>query len=945
MPLLIVESPAKAKTIAGYLGAGWVVRASYGHIRDLPPKEIAIEVDPASRTVAMAYKPLAEKAKAIAMLKEAAKTAGDIYLATDLDREGEAISWHLCHILGIDPHRAKRITFSEITKTAISAAVANPRPLNLDLVDAQQARRAIDRLVGYTLSPLLSGWMGAGLSAGRVQSAGLAVIVRREREIRNFVPVDYHVIGATVDVGAAEGISERKFRARLVGRAEGAGGRQFEPLDKLAWRDERDAQAVVAALEAASAAGKVQLGVVEKDEATRNPSAPFTTSTLQQEASRKLGFGAKLTMDLAQELYQGQPIEGEGQVGLITYMRTDSVALSDEAVAAIRDHILTQWGADYLPAKPRTYSTSAKGAQEAHEAIRPTSVARTPDIVRRSLANQKNGKEMADLYELIWKRAVACQMAAAVYDTVRIETWAESNWVPTTDERVAAEEQGQKAGGGAAVWQLETKGRTLRFDGFLAVYAEDEDEEDTQDDDPEDQTLPPVNQGEAARLEDIAAKKTQTKPPARFTEASLIKYLERAGVGRPSTYAQIIATLYARNYMVSERKKLVPTKLGERVVEALEKYFPDIVDLEFTARMEETLDDVARGDADWEDVVCDWWVPYSQNLQARQAEVPRGALMEKADTPCPQCGKELVARQWKSGEVWACTGYPDCRYVRPANIEYLDETCPECGEGRLCERQGKGRKKFIVCERRPECPYLRNKSDKPVAGAEPCPECGKGRRMRKKGKYGAYVGCERWWECKWIDRGPAPESTGETCPECGEGELLGRTTKTGKKFYGCSRYPDCKFARWPEDKTGEKCPDCGEGDLINRTSKKGNPFIACNRWPDCKYTRWPDDGRPAPKPTGETCPKCEEGNLVERVSRKGTTFVGCDRYPGCDYIKSDRPPAEKISTGVLCPQCGQDSLMVRQGPSGVFYGCGAYPNCKYTTDQDPRQTSSQGEAT
>ena len=889
MRLLIVESPAKAKTISGYLGSGWMVRASFGHIRDLPKRELGVDPD---QGMALTYVPVEGKERAVQALREAYAKADEVYLAPDPDREGEAIAWHVAEMLGIPEQRRQRVTFTEITKTAIQAAVQHPRRIDSSLVDAQQARRVIDRLMGYTLSPLLSGWVGGRLSAGRVQSAGLALIVEREREIRAFVPEEYWNIFTHL-----EGVDHRDqpFRAKLVRVGE-------RKLDKLSINTKDQADKLKAALERAS----YSIRDVTRDESRRNPPPPFVTSTLQQEAARKLGFSAEKTMQVAQELYQGVELGDEGAVGIITYMRTDSVNLSDEALSQIGAYVRERFGDDYALDQPRTYTTKAKNAQEAHEAIRPTSVRREPDAIAQHLT-----ADQAALYRLIWLRAVATQMASAVYDTMVVEV----------DGRLAEDTN-------TAHFGLEARGRALKFDGFLAVYEEGTDDEGDEEDE-EGGLLPPVVAGEGCDLLEVETQQSTTKPPPRYTEASFVKELERRGVGRPSTYATIVSTIIKRGYVEVVKKKLIPTELGETVVEILEKNFPDVVDSGFTARMEGDLDGIAAGEKDWVEFTAAWWKPFKAQADLKAQTIERGAYEKKADRPCPLCGSDLVLRRSTKGAFYACKGYPECKYAIDADATRTDEPCPACGEGKLLERVGKGRRKLLACELYPKCQYRRRKTDKRTD--RQCPECGKGALLEKKAKSGnKFYGCEMFPECRYTEpEGGPPQQTDEPCPACGQANLVIRQGKYGP-FAACPRYPECTYIksdRPPAEKTGEKCPECKKGELVVRQGKKG-PFTACDNYPECRYIK---SDRPPAEKTGEKCPECGEGELVIRQGKKGP-FAGCSNFPKCRYIKSDRKEA---TTGVVCPTCEKGELVERVGARGTFFSCNRYPACKTAFNDRP----------
>ncbi|HET8551217.1 MAG TPA: type I DNA topoisomerase, partial [Gammaproteobacteria bacterium] len=625
--LVIVESPAKAKTINKYLGKDFEVMASYGHVRDLVPKEGA--VDPA-HGFAMKYQVIERNSKHVDSIVKALKKADALYLATDPDREGEAISWHLYALLDekgvLDDKQVGRVVFHEITKRAVNDAIANPRELSTELVNAQQARRALDYLVGFNLSPLLWKKIRRGLSAGRVQSPALRMIVERELEIEAFKAQEYW----TLEADAAK--NGQAFVAKL---AE-FGGKKVE---QFTFTDDKGAHAAQKALEQA-ANGQLNVLNVDTKQRKRNPAAPFTTSTLQQEASRKLGFTAQRTMRTAQQLYEGIDT-GEGAIGLITYMRTDSVNLANEALDDIRELIATRYGKDQLPKQPRRYKTKAKNAQEAHEAIRPTSAGREPASLRGKLSN-----DQYRLYELIWKRTVACQMIHAVFDTVAVDLGCgEGN-------------------------RFRATGSVLVEPGFIAVYQEGRD--DSTDND-EDKLLPELAEGDTVSLEAVRADQHFTEPPPRYSEASLVKALEEYGIGRPSTYASIIQTLQQREYVEMDRKRFIPTDVGRVVNKFLTEHFTQYVDYDFTARLEDELDEVARGEKDWVPLLDEFWSPFKSLVDEKEESVSRkDVTSEELDEACPKCGKPLSIRLGRRGRFIGCTGYPDCDYTRN-----LDESADE----------------------------------------------------------------------------------------------------------------------------------------------------------------------------------------------------------------------------------------------------------------------------
>jgi DNA topoisomerase-1 len=702
--LVIVESPAKAKTIEHYLGAGHRVMASVGHVRDLPKRSLGVDVE---HDFAPRYEPLKEKRRDLERLATEAKRSERVWLATDLDREGEAIAWHLAEYIGIPEERLRRVTFSEITKGAVEEAFANPRQINLDLVNAQQARRVIDRLVGYKLSPLVASKIRRGLSAGRVQSVAVRLVVEREREITAFTPEEYWSL--TAQLQRQEGAAS--FAAELT-RIDGEKAR-------VGSADEAREH------EAALRSARYVVDKVTRSERKRSAPPPFTTSTLQQEASRKLGFGARRTMSAAQKLYEGIALP-EGQVGLITYMRTDSVALASGAVAEARNVIGSRYGADFVPKRPNAYRTKSRGAQEAHEAIRPSSFARTPDSVRGHLRSDEYR-----LYELIWKRAMASQMVPARFELVGVDIRADQRYT-------------LHAGASKRV-----------FDGYQAVYVEGRDDEE---EDERLAVLPELRDGEPLTLLDLLSEQHFTQPPPRFSEASLIKALEEHGIGRPSTYAPTMETIKQRGYVTLEDRRLMPTESAFKVTDLLVEHFPEIVDPEFTARMEDQLDDVAAGTHEWVPVVRDFYSPFAQQIDAGRQNIAK--QVELTDIICPLSGHPLLKRFGRNGWFLGCSGYPECKY-----------TAPLPGE-------------------EPEA------LDLPGVG-ETCPECGQGHLAAKRGRFGPFVGCDRYPDCKYIkkDAQPASQRFGP-CPQCGQGTVVSKRSRRGRGFWGCDRYPDCDYSTW-----------------------------------------------------------------------------------------------------------------------------------------------------
>ena len=681
--LVIVESPAKAKTVGRFLGKGYTVRASVGHIRDLLRSTLSVDVD---HDFTPKYRVPNEKREVVKALKAEAAQATDIYLATDPDREGEAIAWHLLEAAEIEPARDRRVVFHEITKPAIEEAFAHPRDIAMDLVHAQQARRILDRLVGYSLSPLLWAKVRGRLSAGRVQSVAVRLIVDRERQIDAFVPSEYWSIEAELKKAAGNGAHKPDtFRARLVKIAEDEVG--TGEASRL--KTEADVQAILADLKAASyVVARVKIG-----ERKRSPSAPFTTSTLQQDASRRLGFTAKRTMATAQQLYEGVEI-GEDQVtGLITYMRTDSTNVSTIAQTEARDFVTQRFGADYLPAEPPQYKTRAKGAQEAHEAIRPTTVAREPKPLADYLT-----KDQLKLYTLIWQRFVASQMAPAVFDTISVEIGA----------------QGQ-----ARAYLFRVSGSVMKFAGFLAIYEEARDEDAVRDEEDETPSLPPLTADEALALVQALPEQHFTQPPPRYSEASLVKALEEYGIGRPSTYAPTISTIQQRGYVLREDKRLAPTETGLIVNDLLVDHFPEIVDLNFTANMELELDQIADGEREWVGVLREFWEPFAVQVKNAETDMPQvNTGPEYVGRDCPETGHPLIIRWGRYGKFIGCSDFPKCRYTEPW-LEKIGVFCPK-DHGDLVERKTRKGRVFYGCANYPTCDFTSWKRPLP----QPCSNCG-----------------------------------------------------------------------------------------------------------------------------------------------------------------------------------------------------------------------------
>lgn len=758
--LVIVESPAKAKTIKKYLGKEFEVLASYGHIRDLVPKKGAVDPE---HQFAMKYEIIEKNAKHVDAIVKAFNKSDALYLATDPDREGEAISWHVYEILKAKKALKKkpvyRVAFFEITKKAVNDAVANPREVSMDLVNAQQARRALDYLVGFNLSPLLWKKVRRGLSAGRVQSPALRLIVEREEEIEKFIQQEYWTIHANASA------KKQNFAARLIEYA-GEKLQQFSIVNK-----EQVDELQKALLE--SAQGKLTVVKVDKKKRKRNPSAPFTTSTLQQEAIRKLGLTAQKTMRVAQQLYEGIDV-GKGSVGLITYMRTDSVSLGNDAVNAIRQFISERYGKTEIPDEARLFKTKTKNAQEAHEAIRPTDVFLTPETIKTHLT-----PEQFRLYELIWKRTIASQMIHATLDVTSIDLITSSD--------------GKKAQG-----KFRANGSILTHPGFIAVYQEEKDEGHKKDEEETGILLPALEEGEIVDLLDILPEQHFTEPPPRYSEASIVKALEEFGIGRPSTYAAIISTLIHREYAILEQKRFQPTDVGRIVNRFLTQYFTQYVDYDFTARLEDELDAISRGEKEWIPVMDDFWHPFDKLVNNINETVSRkDVTQEVLDEACPKCAKPLTIRLGKRGRFVGCSGYPDCDFTRNLEGEVTTASEPEIIPDRLC------------------------------------PECNSALTY-KFGRYGKFIGCTNYPNCKHIEPLEKPADTGVVCPQCTKGSLLKRKSRFGKIFYSCSTYPVCNYAIW-NPPLNEPCPKCAWPILTIKTTKRRGTEKVCPR-KECGFT-------------------------------------------------------------------------------------------------------------
>jgi len=796
-----VESPAKAKTINKYLGKDFIVKASLGHIKDLPKRDLAVDVEHGFEP---RYEVIEGKKKLVAELKQAARKVKDVYLAADPDREGEAICSHLQEELSEKKNgpRIYRVMFNEITKKAVAKAFEKPGQVDVNLVDAQQARRVLDRLVGYKISPLLWDKVRRGLSAGRVQTVALRVIVEREREIRAFIAKEYWTIDADLAAKKPPALTARLARINgetaEIGSTEAAGG-------------------VVSALE--GAAYTVQS--VSTREKRRFPVAPFITSTLQQESSRKLRFSVKRTMMLAQRLYEGVEV-GKDTVGLITYMRTDSTRVSDDAIRDVRDFIGERYGREFLPDSANFYK-SKKGAQDAHEAVRPTSMAYAPDVVDKYLQEDER-----KVYRLIWNRFVASQMMPALYDQTTIDVGAK--------------------GKNGDDYLFRATGSVLKFEGFLKVYKEGKDQLDEEDEELK-HHLPLVTEGERLRFKAIRPEQHFTEPPPRYNEATLVKRLESDGVGRPSTYASIISTIQEREYVKKDGGRFTPTELGMVVTDLLLESFDDIFDVTYTARMEEELDEIEEGKIDWRVAMQEFYERFDKDLKHAEEHMTNIKRMEKpTDEICPKCGKPLVIKWGKHGSFIACTGYPECTYTRELTVDLPDvdkadlseqgdeEYCENCGRPMVLKKGRFGT--FLACTGYPDC-----KTTKQIGGQqkkpdqkldETCPQCGN-HLVLKTGRFGEFTACSNYPTCKYVKQ----KTIGVKCPECNEGEVVERRSKRGKTFYGCNRWPECNFVAWGKP-VPEKCPECGSPYMIEKWLKAGTVWQCPNA--ECKHKQ------PAPQP-------------------------------------------------------------------------------------------------
>jgi len=828
--LVIVESPAKAKTIQKYLGKGFTVEASLGHVKDLPKSTLGVDT---SNDFETDYIVIPGKEKVVAKLKKLALSADNIYLAPDPDREGEAIAAHLADELDENgskkkkaakkakkgepepPPRIQRVTFNEITKRAVQAAFERPRAIDRNLVDAQQARRVLDRLVGYQVSPLLWDKVRRGLSAGRVQTVALRLIVEREREIKAFEKKEYWTIDAHLAASKPPA-----FDARFVGKGE----------EKIEIPNGEEAEKIRTAIEKADWVVRS----VDKKERRRNAAPPFTTSKLQQDSSRKLRFSVKRTMMIAQRLYEGVELGEEGSIGLITYMRTDSTRVAPEAIQEVREYVGKEYGPTYLPENPNTFKEK-KEAQAAHEAIRPTSVIRHPDQIKQYLKEDEY-----KVYKLIWQRFVASQINPAVFDQTTVDI----------DAKAKANE----------VFWFRVTGSVLKFDGFLKVYEESKEGKDEEDEELK-HKLPALEAGQKLTLKELKPEQHFTEPPPRYNEASLVKELEERGIGRPSTYSAILSTIQERQYVQKLGGKFVPTEIGLVVTDLLVENFRDIFDVQYTARLEEELDEIEEGKEKWTDAMADFYKKFQKDLKYAEKHMENIKRMEKpTDEKCELCGSPLVIKWGKHGSFYACSTYDKddpntCKFTKenPINLPDLDsadmqetgaaeEYCENCGRVMVLKRGRFGQ--FMACTGYPDCKTTRRldqgKKVPDIPLDELCPKCGRNMMIRH-GRFGEFTACSGYPECKYVKQ----NFIGVKCPDCKDGELVEKRARKGNTFYGCSNYPKCKFTS-ANKPIPEKCPSCGSEFLVEKNLKAG-PVIACPN-KECDYER----PAPPPPPSPET---------------------------------------------------------------------------------------------
>ncbi|MCA9244851.1 MAG: type I DNA topoisomerase [Phycisphaerales bacterium] len=990
--LVIVESPAKAKTINKYLGGKFVVKASMGHVRDLPPHDFGIDLGDNFRPT---YEISRGRSKVVTELKKLAEKAPEVVLATDRDREGEAIAWHLVEALNLPGEKIRRVIFNEITKSAIRDAFEHPHTLDLDRVNAQQARRILDRIVGYELSPLLWSKIAKGLSAGRVQSVAVRLIVEREREIREFVPEESWKIVAYLAADPAKSTDLTKqwrkfvspdttqkdiqrwlsdhagFKAELVE----IGGKPFDAKDveaakaaaealgfvtdevrKQPWKDyphlNLELVDLVGGFGGASAA-KLRVSDLTTKRTQTRPPGPFTTATLQQQSSTQLRFAASRTMRVAQALYEGIDIGSEGSVGLITYMRTDSTNLSGESLTAVRDFIDRQYGANYKPEKPNFFGKRQERAQEAHEAIRPTDPTRTPESLKKHL-----NADQFKLYDLIWRRFVSCQMKPAEWDSTSVS--------------VACDTKLGEA-------KLNGSGRKLVFDGFMKVAGVSS----------EDLILPELRVEQPVGVIDLAPKQHWTSPPPRYTEASLVKTLESEGIGRPSTYASIIETIVDRGYVEQEDRKFFPTSLGELVTDKLVAHFPKIMDIKFTSHMEDELDKIEESHLDWVQVLNEFYEPFSDLLKSAGAEMEK-VRSQPSDYTCPECDAPMVYRWSKTGRFLSCSRYPDCKATMPVardgsplTPDKAASTCELCGKAMVVRQSRTG--SFLGCSGYPECrntiPCDENGVPLQMMDEEelqrPCEACGEGTMVVKWKRLSAFLGCDRHPKCKNTGKipegvavrrkpAPPPEVAGVACEKCGRAMVI-RVGRTGR-FVACSGYPRCRTTH-PEDKLEEiKAKQKAEGVEVPPLEEKPSKS---KRAPATKVDvsklgeppkgfAWTRTGRPVVETMPEEgelkCPECKS-TMELRRGRFGP-FFSCTNFPKCKFVSNLRGQAKKdaeemmpgpekakpIPTDLPCEECGQP-MLIRESRRGKFLGCSAYPKCRATKEMTDELEAMLGVAT
>lgn len=979
--LVVVESPAKARTINKYLGDDYVVRASMGHVRDLPEREFGVDVAGGFRPT---YENVSSRGKVLRELAELAKSAPEIFLATDRDREGEAIAWHLMEALNLPADRVRRVIFNEITKSAIREAFSHPHTIDLDRVNAQQARRILDRIVGYELSPLLWSKIAKGLSAGRVQSVAVRLIVDREREIRAFVPKESWTVAGFVTPGEIEGLlsSWREFvggertqketqqwlsdhgafrvelaevggepfraaSAEAAQRVVDALGFRVERIDRQVWEDYARLgleQATLIGVFDPRSSPPLRVADLTTKRTTTRPSAPFTTASLQQQASNALRFSASRTMRVAQALYEGVDLNGEGPLGLITYMRTDSTNLAADAVSAVRQYITQEHGERYLPARPNHFGKRHERAQEAHEAIRPTDVFHTPARVRSALSD-----EQYRLYELIWTRFVACQMPPAEWDSTSVQL--------VCDTSIGA-------------MRFTGNGRKLVFDGFMKVAGVSSD----------DQLLPASRPEQPARFFDLQPRQQFTSPPARYTEASLVKALESEGIGRPSTYASIIDTIQDRGYVEQQERKFYPTALGEVVTDKLVAHFPKLMDVKFTSFMEDELDKIEDAHLDWVHVLNEFYEPFRELLDRARGEMEaeRGQPSEHV---CAECGSPMVYRWSRTGRFLACKGYPKCKATlnvdrdgRPVVPKLSEHTCPKCQRPMVVRRSKTGT--FLGCSGYPECrttvPCDENGTPLKVVPEEEltqtCELCGGEMGVKWKGRR-AFLGCKNYPKCKNVAQvpagvhvkkkpGPPPEEAGVSCEKCGRPMVI-RTGRRGK-FISCSGFPRCRNAK-PFEKLEELKAAAADRPAAAGAAPAGSasarPAGADGQGDPPPGFAWTRTGRPVvevmPEPGTLRCPRC--GSVMDLKRGRFGPFFSCTGFPKCRFVANLRGEAKKqaeelmpaperkapVPTDIPCEECGQP-MVIREGRSGKFLGCSAYPKCKSTRELPSALLASAG---